>query len=412
LHSVSQEIPKGNDGERSKALDSSSFLGCAVAKGMHFAQSRLSGVGEPQLGSFSMRGIMSKTRIAFGLAVAVLLSAASALAQKDAKHFIGKPKSIENAPVLWQEPKDIATRNLFYGPGGKRDEPRGVVFTYEKEDLKGTNPKFDVRDHDGVKWKVKLGEEARPETVATRLLWAVGYATNEDYFLSSIHVTGMQPVSKKRRKRVQGLLAPDGTMHNARLKRYLKDEKKAGTWRWEKSPFSGTRELNGLRVMMALINNWDLKDQNNAVYAEKDESRDEKHKHGSEDPMVFMVSDVGASFGTAGRVRNRALAKGNVDSYRESKFIRRIDGDYVDFDVPAREPWVMAVNPKEYIIRLRLQWIGRHIPRADARWIGQLLGRLSAEQIHDAFRAGGYSPEQVEAFSRVLTQRIKELNEL
>jgi hypothetical protein len=358
------------------------------------------------------RIVMSKTRIAVGLTIAVLFSSASASAQKHAKHFIAKQKNAEEAAVLWQEPKDIETRNLFYGPGGKRDEPRSIQFTYEEEDVKGTNPKFDVRDQDGVKWKVKLGEEAEPETVATRLLWAVGYAANEDYFLRKIQVSGMQPVSKKRRKRVQGLLDADGTMHNVRLKRSLKDEKKVGTWRWKENLFSSTRELNGLRVMMAVMNNWDLKDENNSVYAEREESHSEKGKHAAEDSMMYMVSDVGASFGTAGRVRSRAVAKGNLESYRESKFIRRIDGDYVDFEVPARESWVMAVNPKEYISRLRLRWIGRHIPRSDARWIGQLLARLSADQIHEAFRAGGYSPEQVEAFSRVLTERIRELNEL
>ena len=34
-----------------------------------------------------------------------------------------------------------------------------------------------------MKWRVKLGVEARPETVASRLVWAVGYYANEDYFL-------------------------------------------------------------------------------------------------------------------------------------------------------------------------------------------------------------------------------------
>ena len=54
--------------------------------------------------------------------------------------------------------------------------------------------------------------------------------------------------------------------------------------------FTGTRELNGLRVMMALINNWDLKDENNAIYREKP-VRDQ----------IYEVSDLGASFGTTGR---------------------------------------------------------------------------------------------------------------
>src|SRR4029077_11382232 len=120
---------------------------------------------------------------------------------------------------------DIASRNLYYGPGGEQDAPH-TVFTFEKEDLNGSNPKFDVRDENGVKWKVKLGEEARPETVASRLVWAAGYFTNEDYFLPSLKVEGMP----NRLHRGQKLLAPDGTFHNVRLKRYLSDEKKIGEW--------------------------------------------------------------------------------------------------------------------------------------------------------------------------------------
>jgi len=59
-----------------------------------------------------------------------------------------------------------------------------------------------------------------------------------------------------------------------------------------------------------------------------------------------------------------------------------------------------------------LEWIGRHIPRADAKWIGSELAKLSPQQIRDAFRAGGYSPEEVEGFARVVESRIAELNQL
>src|SRR5579871_7060996 len=84
--------------------------------------------------------------------------------------------------ILWREPSDISSRNLFYGPGGSAHSPHGR-FTFVKEDLNGTNPKFVVRDSEGIKWKVKLGDEARPEIAATRLVWAAGYFANEDYFL-------------------------------------------------------------------------------------------------------------------------------------------------------------------------------------------------------------------------------------
>jgi len=38
------------------------------------------------------------------------------------------------------------------------------------------------------------------------------------------------------------------------------------------------------------------------------------------------------------------------------------------------------VNPKEYITRVRMENLGHNVPRADARWIGQLLSRLSSAQ--------------------------------
>src|ERR1700760_1414072 len=53
---------------------------------------------------------------------------------------------------LWREPSDIRSENLLYGAGGKEHEPHGP-FTFVKEDLDGTNPKYNVRDSDGTKWK-------------------------------------------------------------------------------------------------------------------------------------------------------------------------------------------------------------------------------------------------------------------
>jgi hypothetical protein len=303
--------------------------------------------------------------------------------------------------ALWRNPSDIASRNLFYGPGGKEHEPHGP-FTFLKEDLDGTNPKFEVQDGDGVKWKVKLGEEARPETVASRLVWAAGYFVNEDYFLPTFRAEDMPHHLHRGQNRV----ASDGSIQNVRLKRYLKGEKKVGTWQWRHDPFTGTRELNGLRVMMALLNNWDLKDINNSVYQEK--GRD-----GSEESVqIYMVSDLGASFGTTGRSWTRAGSKGNLKAYRHSRFIRKVTPTYVDFNVPTRPAMIHFFELHEFISRMELRWIGNRIPRADARWMGQLLSRLSADQIRAAFRAGGYSPDEVEGFSRVVASRIAELNEL
>jgi hypothetical protein len=176
-------------------------------------------------------------------------------------------------------------------------------------------------------------------------------------------------------------------------------EKKIGRWHWRDDAFAGTRELNGLRVLMAVINNWDLKDDNNAIYQAGPE-------------RIYMISDLGASFGSAGRTWPRQKAKDNLTSYSQSRFIRRITTDRVDFAVPARPKWVYWVDPPEVIRRMRLEWIGKSVPRADAKWMGQLLARLSPRQVRDAFRASGYSPEETEAFAKLMEKRIALLTDL
>jgi hypothetical protein len=300
------------------------------------------------------------------------------------------------AGILWREPTDIAARDLIYGIGGKKHAPAtNTRFTFDKEDLKGTNPKFSVKDADGTKWKVKLGVEAKPETAATRLVWAVGYSTNEDYFLPKLLVDGLP----EHLKRGQKLEQADGSFLNARLKRSLKHEEKGDIWKWRDNPFENTREFDGLRVMMALINNWDLKDVNNATY-DTDEGK------------LYMVTDLGASFGTTGESWTHERSKGNLQEFRKSKFITKTTATYVSFGTPSRPAPVFLFNPHEFFSRVHMEWIGHRIRREDVRWIAAELAKLSPQQIRDAFRAAGYSNEEVEGFAQVVERRIAALQEL
>ena len=336
------------------------------------------------------------------LAMTALMSSAAATAKKRTKaQEPGKDVAKMGNSVLWRSPGDIRSRNLFFGPGGEAHAPH-TIFTFVKEDPAGTNPKFSIHDENGVEWKVKSGVEVRPETVASRLIWAVGYSANEDYFLPVLHVEGMPA----HLHRGQNLVGPGGTLQNVRLKRELKGEKKVGDWKWSSNAFASTRELNGLRVMMALINNWDLKDANNAIY-------EVKHPEGSESPEhVYMVSDLGASFGSTGRSWTHTGSKGNLKAYSHSKFISKVTERYVDFNVPTRPALIFIFSPGEFTSRLGLRWIGKDIPREDVLWIGHLLVQLSTEQIHDAFRAAGYPSEEVNGFSKVVEERIAQLNKL
>ena len=308
-----------------------------------------------------------------------------------------KPKAESaSAALLWRDPADIETRDLKYGIGGKEHAPHSTVFKFVKEDLKGSNPKFVVQDGDGVNWKVKLGSEAWPETVSSRLVWAAGYFTDEDYFLPEMQVREMPRLSRGR-----SFVSADGTIHNARLKRMIEHQKKVEDWEWNDERLRGTRELNGLRVMMALINNWDLKDENNAIY----ETERNGHKE-----YRYVVSDLGASFGRTHL--DLGKTKGDLDAYVGSPFIRNTTSEYVDFTVPGSPAPLLVFNPSRYFHRRELDSIGRRIPLADARWIGQLLGRLSPAQIHDAFNAGGYSSAEVNEFATVFARRVAALRGL
>ena len=332
--------------------------------------------------------------IVLTLATTALCPSATARSRHHAPHNQEEIAHSQNIR-LWCPPHDIRARNLYWGPGGEQHAPH-TTYTFIKEDLDGTTPKLDVRDEHGFKWRIKLGLEARPETAASRLVWAVGYSTNQFYFARRVRVEGLPA----HLHRGQNLVSPDGSLRNVELKRYPENEKKAGNWRWRHNPFRGTRELNGLRVLMALVNNWDLKDQNNSVYEVQRAGRAEE---------VYRVSDLGGSFGTTGRSWTRAMTKDNLSAYVHSVFIHKVTADHVDFNVPTRPALICIFDPPEFIMRLRLRWVGRRIPRDDARWIGGLLSQLSEDQIRDAFRAAGYPQAEVQALSQTFKRRIREL---
>src|SRR5207245_9368209 len=202
--------------------------------------------------------------------------------------------------------------------------------------------------------------------------------------------------------RGKACVAMGGEVSQVRLQRDQGEGKKVGNWNWKKNPFKKTREFNGLRIMMALISNWDLKDENNAIYEDQ---------HNPE-TKLYEVSDLGSSFGMSGKSYTDSLSKNNLPAYRRSKFISKVTSDYIDFNFPTHPPFFYIFDLPLFISKLRMHWVGKHVPRADAKWVGSLLAQLSPEQIRDAFRAAGYSPEQVEAYANAVEARIAQLTKL
>jgi len=294
---------------------------------------------------------------------------------------------------MWKEPVDIGSRDLYYGIGGKEHEPK-APFKFIKEDLNQTQPKFDVEDANGQTWRVKMGMEAQSETTATRLVWAVGYFTDEDYYLPEIKVDGL-PKLKRGRKYVSA----DGTAHGVRMERRIKGLKTGNDWNWFDNPFVGTQQFNGLRVLMAVINNWDLLPRNNKIYDDHDKGR------------IYVISDIGESFGNGPQFFGRWC---NVPKlYAKSKFIKRTTPTSVDLYTHSHEPiYNLVYGPVAYFQYRRATKIGEDIPRADAKWMGEMLSKLSDSQLRDAVRAGGYNQADSELLMHELRSRIQLLANL
>jgi hypothetical protein len=340
-------------------------------------------------------GLTMRSAFVSRAAVLLLIGFCVSLPVSAQKHENEKPTAERSdlPALLWRDHGNTSALNLIYGAGGVEDAPDpNDAYTFEKEDMNGTSAKFYVKDSKGVEWLIKLGAEPESETAATRLVWAVGYFVDEDYYLSEIKVQGLPELHRGHNNIVNGNLVRD-----ARLKRKNKDIKKLGNWDWFNNPFTGTRELNGLRVMMALINNWDLKEINNSIYAVDGEQR-------------YVVTDLGASFGKTGN--NISRSKGDPEGYAKSKFIAKAGPQDVDFEMHSRPFFLTAVNVPNYRERTKMEDIAKHIPRQDAKWIGQLLGKLSPQQLSDCFKSAGYTPEETAMYVTEVQKRIAELKAL
>jgi hypothetical protein len=299
------------------------------------------------------------------LTVSIPAGRAQGVTVKDTKHQ--SKKTYAGTPVLWREPGDIESRNLLLGKGGEEMKPDLSSVTFIEEKKGGYSTKYRVRDGAGNEWIAKLGKEAQTDTAANRLLWAAGYETEIAYLVPNLTIIGK------------------GTFDNVRLEARPKDVKRIGIWKWNDNPFKGTPELQGLKIMMALINNWDMKDDNNQILATKGETT------GGE--LRYIISDLGGSFGKTGGIISRSRNK--PSDYENASFVKSVKGGRVDIHFGGKN--------KELF---------RDVTVNDAKWIGSWLGRLSDEQIKDAFRAANYTSEEVEQLARAVRERINQLTNI
>lgn len=291
-------------------------------------------------------------------------------------------------PVLWRDPGRVDRLDLAGGPGGRTGAPR-PPFRFVEDDSSGTNPKIVVRDAARRQWTVKFGEEVKAETFASRLAWAAGYYVEPVYYVRSGRIAGVKNPGRAGR-----YIDKYGRFKDARFE--LRDSTgqylQTVDWTWEKNPFVGTRQLNGLKTLLMLTSNWDNKDgrdgSSNTGIFQRGSNRNPQ--------WLYVVTDWGGTMGKWGNIITRE--KWDCEGYREqsNEFVKEIkDG------------------------KVRFSFSGQHdgdfkddIQPADVRWLLQYIGRLTDTQIRSALRASGASAHEQACFARSLRTRIRQLHQV
>lgn len=300
--------------------------------------------------------------ISAAVATAVLVAGC----QRAIESTIAGAPSAAQLAELWVPPE--RNRDLFWGVGGKRLAPDPNA-RYRVIEIKrgGYSRGYTVMNGDR-EWSAKFPPEASTEVIASRLFWGAGYHQPPIYYLDRWHAeeaTSPNPQMPARFREKQ----PD--LHNLDTD---------ATWSYYENPFVGTRQMHGMLVLHAMLGNSDLKDGQNALY-----TLDTPLEGAS---RWYVARDLGQTFGRTGLLDP---PRGDIEAFEETPFIRGVSEG-----------------------KVRLEYFGRHrvlfdnISPADVRWICDRLAALTDDQLHDAFRAGGYPKSLADRFVRRLQQKIAE----
>ena len=278
---------------------------------------------------------------------------------------------------LWEKPLDLETRDLFHGPWGAELAPDpNAVYTFAATKQHGTNPGVTVTDPAGREWSVKQaphndqGAEGPVEVVLSRILSAVGYHQPPVYFLPSFTMTDAtgthaEPGGRFRLK--TGMLA------------------RRGEWSWQQNPFVGTRPYQGLLAILLMFDSSDLKNVNNTLY--------ELQAPGEPPRVWYVVRDLGTALGETGRLTPK---RNDVELFEQKRFINGVRDGYVEFHYHG---WHQEL-------------LQQRITPDEVRWASDLLTGLSPRQWTDAFRAGGYAPDEAQRFIRRILAKVAEGEQL
>ena len=294
--------------------------------------------------------------------------------------------------VIWRDPGRVERLDLNAGPAGPDGDP-APPFTFIEEHHTGSRPCVSVRDRRGRKWRVKWGNEVQVEALATRLAWAAGYFVETTCYVREGRIVDVPAL-----QRAAANVDREGCFRDARFELDEEDVIKhfdEHSWAWNDNPFVGTRELNGLKIVMMWLSNWDAKDVRDVARGSNTAVFEYPIGNGRREAR-YLIIDWGGALGRWGSVVRRGRWDCDGFAAETAALVRDVVEDQVRFGYSGQ----------------RTADIAEGIRTSDVEWLLKTLGRLSDPQIAAAVAASGGSPDEVACFTRALRARLDKLAEV
>jgi hypothetical protein len=310
----------------------------------------------------------------------VVILAVRCFAQAEANRAV-----IEATPprVLWREPKPATIEDWKCGFEGCDYAP-APPFQFVKEDVEGTTAKLDLKDAKGRSWAVKFGAKAITEPFGYRFVTAVGYFAEPSYYVKDGVIQGAP-----RLRRASRYVKPDGSFRNARFQ--IRDKKfdfvKNSAWSIAENPFRGTYELAGLKILLMLLSNWDVKDNrdlaegpNTAIF----------NVSGSQ---FYSFFDWGSTLGRWGGLMRRDRSDCSGFALDTPKFAKSSGNGAIEWGFEGKHG----------------EDVTSGITVEDVRWLLPYLRRITQEQLQAGLTASGATARQTACWSDSIQARIRQL---
>lgn len=292
---------------------------------------------------------------------------------------------------IWRDPGGGDAPDPVAGPGGRSGTP-APPFHFIDEHSAGSQPTLSVRDALGRVWRVKWGDEVRSESFAVRFAHACGYFAEVTHFVPSGTIEGATDLRRTRQCVEEGT----GAFIDARFE--LDDPAvtklfEEHSWAWNDNPFIGTPELDGLKIVVMLLSNWDTKDRRDVARGSNTAIFEHRLSRWRREAR-YLLTDWGGSMGRWG---TNIATRGRWD-------VAGFEQQTPQFVAGAKDGIALFGYTGQ-----RTADVAYDIPLTHVAWFHRLADRVKEPYLVEALLASGATDDEAARFARAIRERVRQL---